>query len=125
MLEKAGVSTGPKKKPSQTSDRKDIEVQTEPDMAYPITSLLHEENSETGNSEVRRARVSHEAKVHSEFRSRVIAQSKTNSSDLVENTNVVGHSEHSHFNSSPSPLPPGYKPSLPVISNHSPSTSQA
>ena len=126
MLEKAGVSKGPRKKPSQTTDKKDIEVQTDPNLAYsPI--ILNEEKPEIDNSGTHPAIVSYQTEVHSELRSRVPPQTKTDSSDLIEtNANVVGHTERSNVaNSLPSPLPSGYKPSLPVIDNHSASTSQA
>ena len=122
------MSTGPKKKPSQTTDRKDIEVQTEPDIAYPPILLPELENADIVHSGIRPAIVSHQTDVHSELRSRVTSPSNSNSDVTAANTNVVGvgHNEHSHFvNPLPTQLPPGYKPSLPVIDYHTASTSLA
>lgn len=125
MLEKAGVSTGPQKKPSQTTDRKDMEVQTEPNTAYPVISMS-EENAEIVHSTIRPATISHQTEVHPELRSRVTSQPKTSNNVIAGNTNVVGHDEHSHFvNPLPSPLPSGYKPNLAPVDNTTASASLA
>lgn len=127
MLEKAGVSTGPRKKPSQTTDRKDIEVQTEDNIAYPTMSL-YEENPEDLCPEIRPAVVSHQTEVHSELRSRVSSHHDVNNDVITENTNVVrNNNEHLHFVNPPlpSPLPSGYQPSLPVMDYPTSSTSLA
>ena len=127
LLEKAGLSTGPRKKPSQRNDKKDIEVQTEGNIAYPTMSL-YEENTEALCPESRPAVVSHQTEVHSELRSRVSSHHDASSDVITENANVLSNNnEHLHFASPPlpRPLPSGYKPSFPVMDCPTSSTSLA
>lgn len=136
MLEKAGVSTGPRKKPSQTTDRKDIGVQTEPNNDYP-TNAFPEEFGRI-QSDIRPGRISHHTEVHSELCSDVMSHEKdyqpikkvTINNDvnhaIQESTNSVERNERSlsHFvNALPAPLPSEYTPRLPVIDNPTGSSS--
>ena len=127
MLEKAGVSTGPRKKPSQTSDKKDVEVQTVDSIAYPTMSL-YEESGEVLCPEIRPVTVSHQTEFHSESRSHVGSHDNANGDVVTENTNdVSNNNEQLHFVHPPLPsaLPTGYKPSLPAMDYPTSSTSLA
>ncbi|XP_028401787.1 anoctamin-4-like isoform X2 [Dendronephthya gigantea] len=114
LLEKAGVSTGPRKKPSQTKEQRDMEVQTS------YSTIPSSSKSELGHSSFLQTQVPSKLRSRANEKDCQPMATSVESDAAIKNTNIAKEDlyEHSQFvNPIPPALPLGYKPNLPVIDN--------